>query len=93
MKHRTSRRFWDCYHRLPEETRRLADESYRLPLRDPKHPSLHFKRIGRFWSARVGLNYRGPAVEHEDCVARFWVGPKRIRPAAWRRVTANAVNA
>jgi hypothetical protein len=74
VKHRASRRFWGCYRRLPEETRRLADESYRLLLSDPKHPSLHFKRIGRFWSARVGAHYRALAVEHEDCVVWFWVG-------------------
>ena len=74
MKHRANRRFWDCYHRLPEETRRLADESYRLLLRDPKHPSLHFKRIGRFWSVPAGLNYRALAVEHEGAVVWFWVG-------------------
>ncbi len=53
------------YRRLPGDVRRLADESYRLLRRDPKHPSLHFKRIGRFWSVRVGLNYRALAVERE----------------------------
>lgn len=78
MKHRASRRFWDCYTRLPEEARRLADESYRLLLSDPRHPSLHFKRIGRFWSVRVGLHYRALAVEHEDCVLWFWVGPHAL---------------
>ena len=25
---------------------------------DQRHPSLHFKRIGRFWSVRIGLHYR-----------------------------------
>lgn len=76
MKHRASRRFWDCYARLPEETRRLADESYRLLLSDPRHPSLHFKRIGRFWSVRVRLHYRALAVDHEGCVVWFRVGAR-----------------
>jgi hypothetical protein len=24
--------------------------------RDPKHPSLHFKKVGRCWSVRVGVH-------------------------------------
>lgn len=51
---------------FPPISRRLADESYELLRRDPKHPSLHFKRLGRFWSVRVGLHYRALAVEHEN---------------------------
>jgi hypothetical protein len=74
VKHRANQRFWACYRQLPEDARRLADESYQLLLRDPKHPSLHFKRIGRFCSVRVGLHYRALAVEHEDSVVWFWVG-------------------
>ena len=42
--------------------------------KDPKHPSLHFKRLGRFWSARVGLHYRALAVEQENAMVWFWVG-------------------
>jgi hypothetical protein len=74
VRHRASPRFWDCYRKLPEDVRRLADESWRLLRRDPKHPSLHFKKIGRFWSARVGLHFRALAVEHEDTLVWFWVG-------------------
>ena len=74
MTHRANPRFWAHYRRLPEEVRLLADESYRLLRRDPKHPSLHFKRIGRFWSVRVGLHYRAHAVEHESVMVWFWVG-------------------
>ena len=74
MRHCANHRFWDCYRQLPEDARRLADESYQLLRRDPKHPSLHFKRIGRFWSVRVGLHYRALAVEHDGTVVWFWVG-------------------
>ena len=59
---------------MPDEIRRLADEAYQLLLRDPKHPSLHFKKIGRFWSVRVGLHYRALAVEQENTIVWFWVG-------------------
>jgi hypothetical protein len=74
VRHRANPRFWDCYRKLPEDVRRLADESWRLLRRDPKHPSLHFKKIGRFWSARVGLHFRALAVEHENTLVWFWVG-------------------
>jgi hypothetical protein len=74
VRHRANRRFWDCYRQLPEDIRSLADESYQLLRRDPKHPSLHFKRVGRFWSVRAGLHYRALAVEHENSVVWFWIG-------------------
>jgi hypothetical protein len=38
------------------------------------HPSLHFKTVGRFWSARVGLQHRALAVEYEDDLVWFWTG-------------------
>ena len=75
MKHRANPRFWRCYRQLPEDVQRLADESYHLLQEDPRHPSLHFKRIGRFWAVRVGLHYRALALQHEADVVWFWVGP------------------
>jgi hypothetical protein len=38
--------------------RELADKNYQLLKRDPNHPSLHFKKVGRFRSVRIGLRYR-----------------------------------
>lgn len=75
MRHRANPRFWRSYRRLPEDVQRLADESYQLLLENARHPALHFKRIGRFWSVRVGLHYRALAVEHEADIVWFWVGP------------------
>jgi len=75
MRHRASPRFWRCYRQLPQDIQRLADECHQLLRRDPRHPSLHFKRIGRFWSVRVGLHYRALAVQHEREIVWFWVGP------------------
>ena len=66
MKHRANPRFWRCCRQLPEDVQRLADESY---------PSLHFKRMGRFWSVRVGLHYRALALQHDADLVWFWVGP------------------
>ncbi|WP_445944940.1 ParE family toxin-like protein [Rhizobium sp. WSM1274] len=41
---------------------------------DPRHPSLHFKRVGRFWSARVGTSWRALAVRDGDDIIWFWIG-------------------
>jgi hypothetical protein len=75
VKHRANPRFWRCYRQLPKQIQRLADESYNLLRADPQHPSLHFKKTGRFWSVRIGLHYRALAVRHESGVVWFWIGP------------------
>ncbi|WP_436815073.1 ParE family toxin-like protein [Neorhizobium sp. DT-125] len=53
---------------------RLADENFELLKRDPKHPSLRFKRIGRFWSARVGKSWRALAIQDGEDFVWFWIG-------------------
>lgn len=74
MRHLASRRFWTAYRALPETVRDLADRNYELLKRDPHHPSLHLKKIGRFWSVRVGLRYRALAVEQDGDLVWFWIG-------------------
>ena len=54
--------------------RSLADKNFALLRRDPHHPSLHLKKVGRYWSVRVGLRYRALAVEVEDGLLWFWIG-------------------
>ena len=74
MNHRASRRFWDLYRRLPLAVQALADSSYVRLRGDPRHPSLHLKKVGRFWSVRVGLHYRAVAVEDGPDLVWFWIG-------------------
>jgi hypothetical protein len=74
LKHRASPRFWACYGALSPQIRGLADEKFRLLETDPHHPSLHFKRVGRFWSCRVGLRHRALGVTIPDGVLWFWIG-------------------
>jgi hypothetical protein len=74
MTNYASPRFWAAYKALPEDVRDLADKSYALFRQSPNHPSLHFKRVGRFWSVRVGLHYRALAIEVEDGLLWFWIG-------------------
>jgi hypothetical protein len=74
VKHRTSPTFWRFRQELPENIQRLADENFGLLKRNPSHPSLHFKKVGRYWSARIGIHYRAVAVEDGNDVVWFWIG-------------------
>jgi hypothetical protein len=74
VKHFASPKFWATYDSLPEATRRLADQNFQLLKRDPRHPSLQFKKVGRYWSVRVGLRYRALAIEIDDGYLWFWIG-------------------
>jgi hypothetical protein len=73
--HRTTARFWTLLARLPEPIQRVAHENFELLKKNPAHPSLHFKRIGNLWSARVGINYRAVAVEDGSDFIWVWIGP------------------
>jgi len=74
VRHFAASSFWKAFDRLPKHIQELASKQYRLLKRDPRHPSLHLKRIGRFWSVRVGLQYRALAIEVEDGLLWFWIG-------------------
>lgn len=74
MRHFASPDFWAAYGKLPSPIRALADRSYALLKEDPQHPSLHLKKVGRFWSARIGLRYRALAVEVDGGLLWFWIG-------------------
>lgn len=74
MRHRASRKFWQFYRRLPEAIRGVADDNYAVLKQDPKHPSLHFKKAGHFWSVRIGIHYRAVAVEDGSDLVWFWIG-------------------
>jgi hypothetical protein len=54
LRHHATPRFWRAYYALPVEVQRLADEKYALLKENLGHPSLHFKQVGDFVSARVG---------------------------------------
>ena len=74
MRHFASPNFWAAYQKLPLPLRELADRNYALLKSNPKHPSLHFKKVGPYWSVRVGLRYRALALEVDDGLLWFWIG-------------------
>lgn len=86
MNHRAAPRFWQCYHRLPAEVQRLAGSHYELLRQNSRHPSLQLKKVGRFWSVRVGLHHRALAVEAGPDLVWFWIGTH----AEYDRLLGNA---
>ncbi|MEG4054975.1 MULTISPECIES: hypothetical protein [unclassified Microcoleus] len=72
--HYTTRRFWECYNALPETVKLSADRCYELLKADPTHPSLHFKKVGKYWSVRAGQDYRALRIGIEQGILWFWIG-------------------
>ena len=72
MRHFASPKFWTAYEALPLPLRKLADANLGLLKRDPRHPSLQFKKVDRYWSVRIGIRYRALAVEVEGGYLWFW---------------------
>jgi hypothetical protein len=75
VKHRTTPRFWACFGRLPQSARSVARRNFDLLKENPSHPSLHFKKVGKLWSARAGSHYRALAVEDGSDFIWVWIGP------------------
>ena len=74
MKHFTNPAFWDCYDHLSRDIQLLADKNFALLKANPKHPSLHLKKVGNYWSARIGKKHRALAIQSEERLIWFWIG-------------------
>jgi hypothetical protein len=74
VRYRATPDFWYHYRQLPDEIQSLADRCYDLLKQDSRYPSLHVKKVGQFWSVRIGIHYRALAVEENDDIAWFWIG-------------------
>ena len=72
--HRTTPRFWRHFEQLPESVQRIARRNFRLLIANPRYPALHFKKVGEFWSVRVGLAHRALAVEDGRDFIWVWIG-------------------
>lgn len=68
MKSKAVSSFWDGYRKLPANIRDRARRQYLLWLDDPRHPSLHFKKVGDFWSIHVTGSYRAVGIMDGDTV-------------------------
>jgi len=72
--HKATTRFWRLFDRLPENVRKKAKRNFDLLKKDPLHSSLHFKKVGNFWSVRVGINHRALAIKDGQDFIWVWIG-------------------
>ena len=72
--HKTSHGFWNYFDNLSEEIQKSAKRNFALLKFNPSHPSLHFKKIGKFWSVRVGINHRAIAFKDGEDFIWVWIG-------------------
>ena len=72
--HRTSDRFWKCFEKLPPPVQNIAKQNFELLKTNPRHPSLHFKKVGKLWSVRATLNHRAVAIEDGADFIWVWIG-------------------
>jgi len=71
MRHFTLPSFWKMYDKLPMSVQELADKNYELLKANPRHPSLQLKKVGEYYSVRVGIKYRAVAVGVEEGLLWF----------------------
>jgi hypothetical protein len=60
--------------RLPDAVQRAAYAAFDIFKTDPNHPSLNFRKVGRFWSVSFGDGYRALALKDADDLIWFFVG-------------------
>jgi hypothetical protein len=74
MKHFASPDYWFHYRLLPENIQDLADKNFSLLKENSRHPSLRLKKVGDYWSVRVGISYRALGKEREEGIIWIWIG-------------------
>jgi hypothetical protein len=54
----------------------LAHKNFALLKENPRHASLHLKRIDELWSVRVGINHRALGIDADsgNSIQWIWVG-------------------
>jgi hypothetical protein len=72
--HRTTPRFWTLLAHLPDAVQTVARKNFELLKDNPSHPSLHFKKVGKLWSVRAGINHRALAAEDGGDFIWVWIG-------------------
>jgi hypothetical protein len=72
LSHQASRRFWRHFDELTPELQKRARDHYELLKANPQHPSLHFKRVGKYWSVRIGSGFRALGLDSPKGILWFW---------------------
>lgn len=87
---RRTKRFKALFDALPDHAQRQIRADYELFKKDPRHPGLQFKQIGKrdpsIYSARTGDHYRVIGFLDDDTVTWFWVGTHEEYNKIWPRL-------
>jgi hypothetical protein len=62
------------FRELPPSIQKLAKKNFRLWLSNSRHRSLHFKKVGDYWSVRVGDDHRALGRLKGGTLYWFWIG-------------------
>ncbi|MEW6351440.1 MAG: hypothetical protein AB1646_20495 [Thermodesulfobacteriota bacterium] len=74
MKSELAEDFVSCFRELPDRIQQLARKNYKLWKRNPDHPGLHFKLVGKrmpVYSIRVGIGWRALGLKVDDSIVWF----------------------
>jgi hypothetical protein len=74
MKSAITERFRRAFASQPKPVQRRVRKAYALWRVNPSHPSLHFKKVGGVWSARVDDQHRVLGDMRGDAIYWFWIG-------------------
>jgi hypothetical protein len=74
LSHQASKKFWRHFDDLSPNVQQLARDNYELLKTNPHHPSLHFKRVGKYWSVRIGSDFRALGIDSHQGIVWFWIG-------------------
>ncbi len=72
--HKTTSRFWRFFQQLPKPVQNTARQKFDLLKVNPQHRSLYFKKVGKYWSARVAQDYRALAIKDGSDFTWVWIG-------------------
>ena len=62
------------FENLPGPIQKVSKKNFALLKANPLHPSLHFKKVEKFWSVQVGIAHRALAVEDVEDFIWIWIG-------------------
>jgi hypothetical protein len=74
MRSSTTTDFRAAFAGLPPDIRDRARRVFYLWLRNPRHPSLGFKKVADVWVVRIARGYRALALLEGETFYWFWVG-------------------
>ena len=60
--------------KLPNSAKKKFTKQINFLKDSSSHPSLHFKKVGNYWSLRIDDNYRALAYNNLDYILVIWVG-------------------